>query len=504
MNYRTLKMLGVLAGFALFGALTAQAQDKATLDLLVQKGLISQADEDSLGKSAAEVQVTSRSSNVGKIRLEGGIQFQYNNMSLHQTGPIADPPATNQMYFRRVMMGMNADLSNGWSGEILMDFAATQIADQPKSGLSPQAFPTTASTVGGQQGIQYISQNMFDKIAIYKAMPDWSGIGEIGYDKVNFVQEEQISSFALPAIERSMATRYFDEYYGSATAYRLSFAQRRTGLFWKGTVPNTGLYYSASLNNGVNSNINYTNIGGLDKFGAWTGVGYKGTVGGLNYDVGLDLGYDADGNSQSANDKVTPVGAGIATPNQANPMYGWNPYVNLTYGKFHLLTEFFQSRVTNGRSTAPFTATSQGTYGVTSAAMPYGLNIIPTYDLTDKWQLAARFTYLSTNGRGTDQNGVLWNGPNVNSSTLTNTVAAPSGGALGPLFDNAAGVYLGFNYFIIGHSVELSAGYEHDWFQGRQVYVPDASNGGIYDGTSKFNGPSAQEDVVRIQFQVMW
>jgi hypothetical protein len=489
MNYKSLKMLGVLAGFALGGMLTAHAQDKATLDLLVQKGLITQADEDNLVKANATVPVTAKVSAVQKFTLEGLLQFDYDDLAANAKGNLANPPATNQMYFRRAELGVKADLGNGWGGELVMDFAATQVADQPKSGLSPQSAPATASPTGGQQGVQYISQNMFDKIAITKNIPD-IGIAELGYDKVNFTQEELISSASLPAIERSIATRYFDEYYGSPTAYRLAFAQRRTGLFWKGTLDQVpGLYYSAAFTNGIQSNINYTNIGGMNKFGGWAGAGYKGTLGdSFSFDAGLDLGYSGDGNSQNGG------GVGAAgQKNQSNSTWGYNPYINLGYGDFKILAEFFQANFENGRSTIPYTSTLLANSGFTSTAMPYGFNIIPTYQVSKTVQLAGRFTYLSTNGRGTDQNGVLWNGPNDLVNGLSGAGASTVGG-YGPLFDDAYAFYIGVNWDI-SPGVRISAGDEYARFTGRQVYT-DAI------GTSSFNGPSTNENLIRIRLQL--
>jgi len=495
MKSKILKVLSIFAGFAMFGVLTAHAQDKATLDLLVKKGVISQADADGVAKSAATPTVVPRMANVQKIQIEGLIQAQYDDLAASDKAVPSNPPATNQLYFRRVMLGAKADLGNDWGGEIMMDFAAIQIADQPKSGLSPQAFPTTASTTGGQQGIQYISQNMFDKIAITKQAPGY-GQFEVGYDKTNFIQEEMTPTAALPAIERSIATRYFDEYYGSPTAYRLAFAQRRTGLFWNGTVSQIpGLYYSAALTNGIQSQINFTNVGGMNKIGAWAGAGYKGKSDdlGLTYDFGVNVGYSGDGNSQNHIASSSTAG-GTAQNAQSNDTYGYNPYLKLGYGDFSLLTEFFQSVYQNGRSTVPFTSTLLTTPGTTSTAAPYGLNIIPVYKINQDWDIDGRLTYLSTNGRGTDQNGVLWNAPNDNSGSISSATGHVTVGQYGPLFDNAYSVYLGFNW-MVSPGVRFSAGVERAYFTGRQTYT-------AVDGTSNFSGPSTAMNLIRMRLQV--
>ncbi len=505
MNYNLLKTLSVLTGCALFGVLTAQAQDKATLDLLVKKGVISQSDADSIAKTSGTPIVATKSSTVQKIQLEGMIQFDYNDLTASDDTKNANPVATNQMYFRRVMMGAKVDLGNDWGGEIMMDFAAGQIADQPKSGLSPQAYPTTASTVGGQQGIQYISQDMFDKIAITKQIPGY-GQFEAGYDKTNWVQEEMTPTSQLPAIERSIATRYFDEYYGSQTAYRLAFGQRRTGLFWNGTADGIpGLYYSAALTDGIQSQINFTNVGGLDKIGAWTGAGFKGKNDdmGLTYDFGLNLGYSGDGNSQNTIKSSATIYSpytGLAAPvnqtAQSNDTYGYNPYIKVAVGNFSLLAEFFQSRFENGRSTIPYTSTLLTAQGIDSAAWPYGINIIPVYKITPDLDIDLRLSYLDTNGRGTDQNGVMWNAPNDVAGSINANTGLVTAGQYGPLFDNAKSIYLGFNW-ALSPGVRFSAGVERVWFNGRQTYT--ATN-----GTSDFDGPGTVANNIRAQLTVSW
>jgi hypothetical protein len=464
MNYKTLKLLSALAGVSLLGGLSVQAQDKATLDLLVKKGYITQAEADQAGKSAAFV-VVPKSPTTKKLTIEGFLQFQFDNISANGNGGKgANPPAVNQMYLRRSEVGMIGDFGNGWGGELEVDFSATLSADAPKAGLSPQGSTNN------------IAQNLFEKAVITKKI-DGYGMAMAGYTKVNFIQEENTPSTDLLAIERSPLTRYFDEYYGSPTAYRLAFAQRRTGLFWNGVLSNgplAGTYYGAAITNGIQSNINYGSVGGLNGMGAWLNAGYKNSYAGLGYDFGLNLGYSSNGNSDNK------TGDGLAGVNQRNSTWGWNPYLNLTYGGFGLKTEFVQSQYQNGRSTIPETTTTTAP-GATSMASPYGVNITPYYNINDQWQLVARYSYLSTNGRGTNMSDVVWNGPNVNGSTQ--------------LFDDVSSVYVGFNYFIIPGAVKLSAGYEWAQFTGRQLVV---------GGPANFSGPHASENIIRARLQVVF
>ncbi len=448
MNYKTLKVLGVLAGSFLMGSLSASAQDKATLDLLVKKGLITQADADATAKSAAVV-VNPKEAAVKKLQIEGMLQIQYDWLSTKDKGAAAiQPPATNQFSVRRAYLGAIADLGNGWGGEILMDFAAG-----PQAPAAPQVGPNAA---GNQQN--------FEKAIITKKVGDY-GTGTAGYQKVQWDQEENTSSSQLKTIERSVATRYFDEAYGGATTGRLGFGNRHVGLYWAGLVPDvTGLTYGVAVTNGIQSVTNFGNsakgVAAYNEFGIWGNVGYASKISDFGYKVGVNFGYSGEANS-------TPGGAGVASQN--NSMWGYNPYATLTYGDFTLAAEFLQVQVQNGRVDGA---------GVTSKSTPYGFNFTPSYKINDQWEVAAKYSYLETNGRGTAINPVDRNAQNTF-------------GTVG--FNRVWEGYLGVNYYIIGTDLKISAGYEYDQFYGREVAV-----GG------NFNGPRANVQGVRTQIQVLF
>jgi hypothetical protein len=516
MHYKKLLMLSALAGCSVFGGLTLHAQDKATLDLLVKKGLITQDEADSVAKPSVAAVVTSKVATVQKIRLEGLIQFSYDWITPEDQTPNKTQNATsvNQMYFRRSQIGMIADLGNGWSGELMVDFSADQIDDQPKAGLSLQSTPVTQS-IGqiGASPTQYISQAMFEREDIKKTFEDL-GTLEAGYDKVTFIREENTPSGELPTIERSPLTRYFDEYYGSPNAFRLAFAQRHTGLFWSGNVEQLpGLYYSAALVNGIQSNINYFQVNGLNSFGGFLGTGYKGKMGPVSYDTGINAGYTGDGNSDSTsvNGKfyttsalTTNTGAplfaagslatGTEHVDQRNSTYGYNPYIEVSYDKFTLKTEFVQGYFTNGRSTIPIVSTSVVQPGVTSAAMPWGAQFTGIYHATPTVDVVSRYAYLSTNGRGTNVADVIWNGANDPSSTT--------------LYDDVWSAYIGVNWSIIPHSLILSGGYEYAQFTGRNVTPTSEGGNGLTNSNvnipSTWSGPRTDVNIIRARLSVLF
>ncbi len=420
------------------------AQDLQTLDLLVRKGLITQAEADAVAKSAA-VGVTPRSTAVKKLQFGGMLQIQYDWLTTHDSAPGATPPpAVNQFMVRRANLEAISDLGNGWGGDLAFNFAAGAQRSAP-----PEAKPT---------------KDNFKKVIIYKTFGGY-GTATAGYQKVNWGQEENTASSRLKTIERSTVTFFFDGAYGGPAGGRLGFGAQHVGLYWDGVVPALdGFFYGAALTNGIQSVRAFGGVregrAAFNQFGYWANAGYQGQYLGLGYRFGLNLGYGRDSNSTSG---------AVGVPSQNNAVYGYDPYVTLTYGGFTLSGEFMQVVVENGRVDA---------LGVTSNAAPYGFIVSPSYQFTPEWELATRFSYLSTNGRGTAISPVVRNAQNT-----FDTVG----------FDNAWGLYIGFNYYIIGNAVELSAGYEYTRFLDREV-LPGAP----------FDGEPASVSGLRTQLQVMF
>ena len=463
MNNYSLKMLSLLTGAAVLGTLSAQAQDKATLDLLVKKNVITQDEANSLAKSSGVPSIVAgpKDPNVKSLKVEGMVQAQFDELSSNDSGPASSPTSTSEFLLRRVYLGAVADLGNGWGAEVLMDFAGTTGANEPAAGPGAVAAPAVGVTNQG------IGQNLFEKVIITKKFDDLNGLATVGYRKVDFTQEEITSSSQLKVVERSPLSRYFDESYGTSTSRRLGFANRHTGIYWSGTLPSVldGFYYSAALTDGVqNENIQFSQPGGLNKPAGWAALGFKNAVGPVKFDAGINFGYSADQNSLNG-------------PNQSNSEWGYDPYVKIDVGDFEVSAEFEQAIVDEGKQKALGAITNANT----STAAPYGFQITPSYKITPEWELVARYAYLSTNGRGTNISDVVRDAPN--------TVGAGSN-----FYDNVDSFYGGVNWYIEGTSVKLSAGYEFDQFSGRQT-------GALGTG---FTGPRTNAQGFRAQLQVQF
>jgi hypothetical protein len=451
----------VFAAALTLAAAPAHAQDKAILDLLVKRGVITQAEADDAAKSEAVV-VSPKEAAVKKLQLEGMLQVQYDWLTTQDKSPAAhtiQPPSTNQFSIRRAYLGAIADLGNDWGGEILFDFAA---------GAQTSAAPQAQST-----------QNNFEKIIISKKFGDY-GSAIFGFQKVNWDQEENTPSSQLKTVERSIATNYFDTPWGGSTTGRLGFGNRHTGVFWNGLIPSVnGFYYGFALTNGIQSTTNFGNsaagTANYNEFAGWANLGYTGKWGNFGYKFGVNAGYAGDANSVSG----LPLALGY---NQNNAILGYNPYATFTYDNFALAVEFLQAKVQNGRVSGPTAATS-----VYSDAAPYGINVTPSYKINSQWEIAAKYSLLATNGRGTTINPVDRNAQN----TFIIPGQVPANTASN--FDNAWSAYLGVNYYFIGNDVKLSTGYEFTQFTDRQTIT-----GGSW------NGARADVNGFRTQLQVLF
>jgi phosphate-selective porin len=443
-----------LAAWALLTAVVpAQGQDKATLDLLVKKGVITQADADGVAKStaAASVYVTPKDSAVKGLKLEGLIQNQFDWLTTaDKAAGASNPASTAQFFVRRAYLGAVADLGNGWSGEVLFDFA------------------TGAKAAGGYQaGIT--PQPNFEKIIIVKRIDELSGNLTAGYRKVNFTLEEYTPSTAVKPIERSILSNYFDSSFKgnsatTSTGSRLGFAARHAGLFWDGSIADTGIFYGAAVTNGVQSSTSYTTAGGLNRLGAWAYIGYHGTWGDrLVYKTGLNYGYTPSGNSLNT---------------QTNSVWAYNPYISVVYDKkAQLDAEFIQGFVANGRG-----VNAAGT--VTQQATPYGFSLTPSYKITKEWELVGRYSYLFTDGRGVSISDVI---PNAADTATAGTANR---------YNDAQSFYAGVNWNVYGDSLKVLFGYEWAEFTHRNLAGNQAA--------ASLTGPRAEVSGLRARIQLQF
>ncbi len=404
---------------ALLCAGTALAQDKALIDVLIQKGILNQEEAAKIQKELAKTNAATEVSTSGgkflsKLTLSGRFQVQFADLSTDVSGAATQPAATEHFLLRRIYFGAKAEMGNGWSGNLNYDFANASF---------DAAF------------IQWKQSPLF--------------VLDVGLRKAPIGLEEwDISSGSLKAIERSPATRYFVE---SNNGRRLGAGSYRTGVFLGGE--QDGLFYNVAVTNPERdefSSLNGNSDPGVQGAGTpannnlayWGNAGYKGKFTDGTYKIGVSVGYLPD--------------QGGLTLGKGSNLTVYSLYGQVTSSNFELAAEYFDGNNQNGAT-------------ATTSAKPTAYWIQPSYKFTSVFEGVVRYSEVDSDHRG------------VNLSDGIRT--APSGGTMNKMSE----WYVGGNYYIRGNDVKLQFGYIH---------------GESKDSVLGVAGLKATTDGVRSQMQV--
>lgn len=385
-----------LSAAALCGVTVAQAQDKATLDLLVKKGLITQAEADealAISEKGPSATVQTLDKATSRLTLNGFIQGRYT--AVHQNEKrtaAADPAATNGFGIRRATLFFNAHLKDGWSVSIAPEF------DGPTSANGTSAFYLHRA------GVVHTST---------------SGVAFAGVKHVTFGYEEYNLPTGYDVVERSAA---------SFLLASNNFGGRHLGLFWDGKVKDTGLAYGAAITNAsVNS---YAPTRANNEPAVWANVAYTlpEKIAGAKATVGVNTGY------------ITDLGTNTSTTNNENlnailgggAIFGFNPYACLASDKATLRAEIL-GWMANGKNGA-------------EDYNPVGYNLTAAYKVTESIEPVVRFSQLNTNGIGITNAGAVFN------ADATNPAAT--------FYNDVWSLYGGVNYYILGNNLKVQAGYD--------------------------------------------
>jgi hypothetical protein len=397
LNRCTTKWLALLGGVMLAASVALAQDNKALLDALVKKGILTEdeakqiATEVSAGQTATPV-VTGASKYLQKLTFSGRFQTQFADISTTVNGaaPSAHPAATEHFIMRRMYIGAKAELGDGFTGVFNYDFA----------NLSFDA--------------AYIEWKQSDAFVV-----------DAGLRKVPFGYEETTSSGVLKSIERSPATRYFVE---GNNGRRLGAGSYHTGLYVGGT-QDSGLFYNIAITNperdefstgntavnstpGVNNTGNSTN----NNLAYWGNVGYSGKCTKCSFKGGIEGGYLPDQGGTPA-----LIGTG-----QNLTVYG--AFADFTLGGFNLAGEYLGSK-------NPLGATA------IHGARPHGFWVQPSYLFTKQFEGVVRYSAVNSDGRGVNLSDAI--------------KYAPSGGTMNKLYE----LYMGGTWYIKGNDVKLQAGY---------------------------------------------
>lgn len=461
----------MLIAAAAITSVSAYAQDKATLDLLVKKGVITAEDRAKTLEAGFNASVDSQKSvsikepTTKAFTIGGYFQTDYENFAYSQNAAgVSSSNYRTQSDFvmRRFYLTLNAQLGDGFSADASYDI----------SGQFPSA-----------------AYNM-DRAILTK---DTSiGTFDAGFKKVSWGMEEVplsslfkdgASSSNLYGVERSNADRYWQENEngsnanGSSTGRRLGLGFHHLGLFYNTHQDPTGFAWGAAVTNGTssyymaptkgNNNINY-----------YANALYNLTVDtDHKYAAGVNYGHAAYYNTTTSSLQVSNA-----------TMIGYNPYLMAKIGNLTLQAQYMSTKV-NGSVDSSLNSSFTG---YTGDHTPTGQTYIASYYFTPNWEGVLRFDKLSTDGRGVQIGDVVRD---------FGAVGGDGGaGISGSTFDACDSYYIGVNYYFslsagskeyAGKNAKIMVGYQNDKF--KNVL-----------GASPAPGNSATVSEIRVCAQLAW
>jgi hypothetical protein len=452
----TLKSMLIAA--AAITSVSAYAQDKATLDLLVKKGVITAEDRAKTLEEAATARTASGAGRVwakedttSRLTFSGYFQTQYENFGYSQTVgatgvKTSDYRAQSAFLIRRLYLETFADLGSGISGDVVFDM----------SGNTANSIDRAMVSLAGSYG-------SFD----------------FGYRKVTWGYEEstlsslfKASSSKLYTVERGITNRYWNEQEnGSATATtrsdgrRLGFGAHHLGLHYNSVTNTNGLEYGASV---TNSAQGFNNYKGLNDLGLYANVVWNNKISdNEKYAVGVNYGKASYFNSTAVAQSTAKI-------------EGYNPFVQAQYFKWTLLAEYMSTKVNQSADAANVNNTDH---------TPKGYDLTLAYDFTQNWQGVIRYTNLDSNGRGQQ----IGDGERDFASV---------GGLGGTTFNKSDSYYIGVNYFftvnalgkeVAGTNAKIQLGYEMATFKDTLTTAGLVTTGA---------GDRAKVNTIRLQAQV--
>ena len=451
----TLKSMLIAA--AAITSVSAFAQDKATLDLLVKKGIITAEERAKTLQTAAATKTESgmdrvfiKEAGANRLTFSGRIQGQWEMADYTQTAAGVETQANdlNNFMMRRLYLGAKVDVGAGFSGELVWNFGDNSSADVRNAADSGSG--SVRAGAADKAVVTYESE--FGKF-------------DIGYQKVQFGQEENTSSSALYAVERSMVTRYWAE---SNNGRRLGFGARHVGLHYSNKVvigeggPGT-FAYGASIVDAVQG----YNSTGVNDYGYYGNVSFDWKP--LGTTVGINYGITPSGATSSSGGAVTAVNGKIAMAE------GFNPYFKYVTGDLTVLGEYIVTAI-DASST---TATNSGFLD----RDPSGYNLTLAYKLSENLEAVARYSALDTDGRGQQASDGF---RDVQSSPLTAAT-----------YDKSHSVFVGLNYYFNKNNAKIQFGYEKAKLEGRIT--------GYSSGVATVVADDhADADIFRLQAQVLF
>lgn len=398
------KLLKILAvAVALTPQLSRAGQDKAMLDMLVEKGILTRSEASELSREQARVVFSSEQSEWVKLSSRFQLQYAYTDSRMLSSGRY-EHASTTGFIARRMFLQADAKLKGGFDVRLSVELARDEI----KSVL-------TDTYIAKDFEFEYLKGRLC-----------------AGYMKPRFAHEDVMSSFSLYTVERTVATMYWT---GEANGRRLGIGNLYAGVFWFGEVPQAkGLKYWASVTNSYqlspnNYLIEYNNIN--NNLAYWFGSSYDIKGEDFLLTVGFYSGYSSTANKKMGEEPFASI-------------YSFNPFYAGNYKDFYFWGEFIVSGVADGKKNSA---------GDWVQANPYGINFCVEYrfDIGDLGKLGAAFSYswLDTGGRGISTRDGVRLSENI-----------------GGTYNNAQGFNACLNWYLRGDDLKFQLGFEYVQYSG--------------------------------------
>ncbi len=472
----------MLIAAAALTAVSSFAQDKATLDLLVKKGLITAEeraktlDESSQARAVSGVgRVFPKEDATKRLTIAGYFQAAYQSFNYKQDGLATDMANQSQFLMRRLYVEILADIGEGISGNIVLDTSGNT---------------TSSSTSWLDRAIVSHSSNI--------------GTFDVGYKKVTWGYEEstlsslfKASSSKLYTVERGITNRYWNEAENGNSARsdgrRLGFGAHHTGIHYSSVVNPQGFEFGASVVDSAQGRVTEGN--GSNDLGYFANVVWNNKVSdNEKYAIGVNYGKTKYFASTATTTYVTS--GAVTTATTSTPastlatMEGYNPFVQAQYFNWTVYGEYLSTKVTSSKDAAVNTDDQD--------RKPTGYNATVVYKINDNWEGVARYTVLDT-----DDRGVKISDGERGFSTKSNAASPAASGNSDASWNKSDAVYLGLNYYftipvaggavVNGPNAKIQFGLERANFKGKVTQSA---------GNATHNNDKAHVDVLRLQAQV--
>ena len=409
----TLKSMLIAA--AAITSVSAFAQDKATLDLLVKKGLITAEERAKTLDEAAKARTASGLNKIfvkedatKRLTFGGRVQTQYEAIGGTNTdasGVESKALDISSAFMRRLYLGFKADMGEGISAEIVYNFADDTI-----------------------------DKSVFTAETAY-------GTFNLGYQKVQWGLEENTSSSKLLTVERSASNRFWSEGVSSSSQGRLGFGARHAGLHYSNKYVVDAaqtLEYGASVANAIQGETALTN----NDIGIHANLIYTYKISDTNkHSLGVNWGTARDSRTAAG----TGTGAGVTDAS----ISGFNPYIKSQFDKLIVQAEFIGT-----------TNEARGSAASAIERKPEGFTALAAYKFTEQVEGVVRYSQLDTDGQGATFGGLYRDASNI-----------------AGVYNKFDSVYVGVNYYFVDHNAKIMFGYEKA--KASQRLTADALGGAI-------------------------